>query len=185
MCFDNFAVFLAKTWKTVKGRRYESWVLKKAVWDKRRKRYRQVYLAYIGKSRRISVEKAREICRKLGITLDELCSVNRLTVVAGPPAELEAQRREVEAERPTPPEVPVPRMIRELRRRFGLGPSFQDYQELATRIGRLHVGPDELRLVEAGQTVLPLPQQRHIEKMWRTFVKGGWSEAGSSAGPDL
>lgn len=198
-------MFLAKTWKTVKGRRYESWVLKKAVWDRRHKRYRQVYLAYIGKSRRISLEKAREICEKLGITLDELRMVNRLTIegerpepqslfwgegrgetppearrTAGPRSPAEGERSHFQPERkaepeesepPPPPEVPVPTMIQELRRQFGLGQLFQDYQALTVRIGRLHVSPDELRLAEAGQSELSGAQQRQLGQIWRLFVK--------------
>ena len=63
------AMFLARTWKTVKGKRYESWVLKAGIWDKAHKRYKQVHRAYVGKSRSIKLDKALAICQKLGITL--------------------------------------------------------------------------------------------------------------------
>ena len=80
-------MFLAKTWKVQGGKRYEAWVLKAAVWDKALKRQKQVYLAYVGKSRTIPESRARElarrISRKLGreVTVEDLRKVKRLRIV--------------------------------------------------------------------------------------------------------
>lgn len=84
-------MFLAKVWKTANGKKYEAWVLKKGVWDKIEKRYRQVYLAYVGTTTKITHEKAAEICTKLGVSLSELKRVRRLKIAEGEPVPSQIQ----------------------------------------------------------------------------------------------
>ena len=170
-------MFLARTWKNIGDMRYESWVLKKGVWDKARKRYKQVYLAYIGKSKKISAERAQEICLKLGITLDEMRKVKRLRIVgeiAAPNVASEhvaqAEPGGAAAEQPIVHHIPT--LIKELREKYELEQSPEDYQVLAMRIGVLHVTASELRLAETAQKVLTPHQQRQIAEFWLRALKG-------------
>jgi hypothetical protein len=164
---NNLVMFLAKTWKTVNGKRYEAWVLKKGMWDKERKRHKQVYLAYIGKSRRISIQKARQICEKLGITLQELRKVKRLTLVEESQPAVHPEYERVES----PLALPIPMMISELRRSYGLGQTIQDYQVLAMRIGVLHINADQLRLAESERYIPTRDQQNRIQELWMKMRK--------------
>ncbi len=70
------SIFLAKS-----GRKSKYYVLKANVWDKEARAQRQKYLAYIGTKPQISLEKAKQIAHKLGISLDDLRTVRRLRIV--------------------------------------------------------------------------------------------------------
>ena len=164
-------MFLAKTWKTIRGKRYVSWSLKKGIWDKERKRYKQIYLAYVGKSKKITLEKAQEICTKLGIPLDEMRKVKRLRIVeleeapsvqVEPIAQIEV-KREV-AEEPVTRHIPT--LIKDLRERYDLEYSVEDYETLAMHIGILVVNASDLRRAELEQLILPPHQQKRIEEAW-------------------
>ncbi|MBI1730701.1 hypothetical protein HY229_07440 [Candidatus Acetothermia bacterium] len=95
-------MFLAKVWKTASGKKYEAWVLKKGVWDKIEKRYRQVYLAYVGTTTKITHERAAEICTKLGVPLGELKRVRRLKIADGESilSQIEAPRASLLSQEP-------------------------------------------------------------------------------------
>lgn len=155
-------MFLAKTWTKKNGKKYESWVLKKSVWDKEKKRMRQVYLAYLGASKRIDLEKAQKICGKLSISQDELRKVKRLKI-AEP---LSLIRPSVQAEH-VPKFEPreVRTMIAGLRKRYGLSATSEGYQQLAVRIGVLHISSRELQMSELGQIRLREDQMERLDKM--------------------
>jgi hypothetical protein len=163
----GLVMFLAKTWKTVNGKRYEAWVLKRGVWDKEQKRHKQVYLAYIGKSRQISIQKARQICEKLGITLQELRKVKRLTLVEEGQPVVRPEHERVES----PPALPIPMMIRELRQSYGLEQTLEDYRMLASRIGSLLITAVQLRLAEEERYVLTRDQRNRIQELWEMRKK--------------
>lgn len=61
-------------------REYKGYVLLKAVWDKRERRNKQKYVAYIGKSKTIPLAKAKEICKRKGLKLGDLKRVRGLRV---------------------------------------------------------------------------------------------------------
>lgn len=84
-------MFLAKSWRRLKGGRKQEWyALRATVWDKEHKRPRQIHVAYVGIARVIPESKAREIARKaarkLGIpeaeAWEKLKRVRRLRIVA-------------------------------------------------------------------------------------------------------
>jgi hypothetical protein len=153
----------------VNGKRYEAWVLKKGVWDKEQKRHKQVYLAYIGKSRRISIQKAHRICEKLGLPLEELRKVKRLTLVEESHRAVRPDKKGVES----PPTPLLSVLISELRQGYGLGQSLEDYQMLAMRIGVLHINADQLRLAEAERYVPTRDQQDRIHEL-RVKMRKDW-----------
>jgi hypothetical protein len=166
-------MFLAKTWKTVKGKRYESWVLKEGVWDKQNKRYKQIYLAYIGKMKTITESRARELARKISAKLDrpvsveDLRKVRRLRIV--PDREPASQKPASKAQPVTTPEVPG--MIADLRAHFGLDQSFASYEELVQRIGAgQHLTGGELMQAELGDTELSEEQAKELRMVWRFII---------------
>jgi hypothetical protein len=57
------------------------YVLTSTVWDKKAKRPRRKYLAYIGTEPSITLKKAREIAQKINCSLDELKAVRGLKIV--------------------------------------------------------------------------------------------------------
>jgi hypothetical protein len=63
------------------GSRYEYYVLRESVWDRKAKAVKQRYLAYVGVTPRLTQSKARAIAKKLGLSLDELRAVRRLKIV--------------------------------------------------------------------------------------------------------
>ncbi|MBI1729769.1 hypothetical protein HYR53_04040 [Candidatus Acetothermia bacterium] len=123
---------------------------------------RQVYLAYLGASKRIDLEKAQKICGKLSISQDELRKVKRLKI-AEP---LSLIRPSVQAEH-VPKFEPreVRTMIAGLRKRYGLSATSEGYQQLAVRIGVLHISSRELQMSELGQIRLREDQMERLDKM--------------------
>jgi hypothetical protein len=164
-------MFLAKTWVTKNGVRYETWVLKKAVWNKEKKRTRQVYLASLGRSKRISLQKATEICKKLSIPLEELRQVRRLKIVDDPAAG-RSKRKVAVKQAPPARKEKSPRLapseqatlVKELRQRYGLPATPDGFQQLAMRVGVLHVSVRELQITESGHGGLRDEQIKHIEQ---------------------
>jgi hypothetical protein len=65
----------------VRGRAY--YQLCTNLWDTKKKAVKQVYLASAGRHKTISLEKAREIAKKIGCSLDDLRAVNGLRIVDG------------------------------------------------------------------------------------------------------
>jgi hypothetical protein len=74
------SLFLAKLKRVVKGKEYVYWTLRQNVWTKG-KGLKQRYIASLGRSRSISTERAKEIAKKIGCSLEELKAVNGLKVV--------------------------------------------------------------------------------------------------------
>lgn len=70
------SIFLGKA-----GRSAKYYVLKGNFWDAKKKAVKQKYLAYIGATPTITLEKAREIANKIGCSLDELKAVRGLKIV--------------------------------------------------------------------------------------------------------
>jgi hypothetical protein len=70
------SIFLAKA-----GRSAKYYVLRGNFWDAKARAVRQQYLAYIGAEPAITLEKAREIAKKIGCSLKELQAVNGLKIV--------------------------------------------------------------------------------------------------------
>jgi len=78
----RMSLFLAKSRRQMKnGTIYEFYVLRKNHWDAERKATRQEYIAYVGKEKRITKEKAMKIEREKGISLDELKTVEGLEII--------------------------------------------------------------------------------------------------------
>ncbi len=69
-------IFLAKA-----GRNAKYYVLRRNFWDEKARAVRQQYLAYVGATPAITLEKAREIAQKIGCSLEELKAVNGLKIV--------------------------------------------------------------------------------------------------------
>lgn len=77
-------MYLVRTSKPrADGKPWHYYILRDTIWDKRLKRQRHIYRAYIGHYPVISESKARTICRKLGITLDDLKRVRGLKIISG------------------------------------------------------------------------------------------------------
>ncbi len=62
------------------GMSYTYYALRETYWDSEKKTIRQRYLAGLGPSKRISIKRAQEICRKLDLTLDELRTIKGLRI---------------------------------------------------------------------------------------------------------
>jgi len=184
MCYEFDAMFLAKSWKTVNGKRYPKWDLKKSVWDKDEKRQKQEYVAYIGTSQTISFEKACEICSAKGLTMDALRSVNRLKIeepskpkrrdlsINVPLHVFPTQReepvsedQESDVEFDTPEATPA-EMVRDLREYFGFDATYEDYDDLAYRIDP-SIEAEDLRMVEEDRAVLEGRPQERLRSKWR------------------
>lgn len=67
--------------KRVDGTKGYYYVLYRSYWDYIQKRQKNKYLAYLGTKPEISEEKAKQIATKLGISLDELRKVKKLTIL--------------------------------------------------------------------------------------------------------
>lgn len=179
-------MFLAKVWKTVNGKRYPGWVLKKSVWDKEAKRQKQIYVGYIGPEKRITWEKAQELCREKGVSFEELRRVKRLEIVE--PAEDKASELPIPNPLSIPPrstegtvseeeqidvevgfDVPratLPEMVRAIRTHYGLGDTLTDYDDLAYKISPF-LDAETLRLVEQDRAVLDGHSQEQLRHKWR------------------
>ena len=193
MCYKDTGMFLAKTWSTVNGKRYPRGVLKKSVWDKERKRQQQKYVAYIGTERKITWEKACEICREKGIELEELQSVKRLRI-DNPVADKSVTEKAVGLDIHIPLQVIPPQrdepvseeeesdvgfdvpkatpaeMVQDLREYWGLGVTYEDYDDLAYKIDP-SIEAEDLRMVEEDRVVLEGRAQERLRNKWR-WVKG-------------
>jgi len=104
-------MFLAKSWRRLKGGRKQEWyALRATVWDREHKRPRQIHVAYVGITRVITEDKARELAekasQKLGrkVTLEELRRVRRLRIVP------EESKSEPDA-KPKPEGEPEPEVL--------------------------------------------------------------------------
>lgn len=74
-------MFLAKGRRKRKdGSYYCYYVLREAYWDKGERRQKQRHLAYVGTKRTISLDRARKLAKKLGITVEDLRRVRRLKI---------------------------------------------------------------------------------------------------------
>lgn len=191
-CYEQNVMFLAKTWKTVNGRRYEAWVLKKSAWDPEEKRGKQVYLAYIGKTKSLSADKAEAICRKIGVDMEELRKVKGLrieTPAEDPVSEASIIQQEQPEEQQLEPDIvgesedepdvgfDVPdatpaEMVAQLRAHYGLDGTYEDYDTLAHKIGPLYVNAERLRMVEQDRAVLEGNAQERLRHAWR-WATGG------------
>lgn len=179
-------MFLAKSWKTVNGKRYPKWDLKKSVWDKEAKRQKQVYIAYVGTDKTLSWEKACEICRDKGVAMEELQRVKGLRIE--PPsrpkreelsiddvlqaparpekgASAEGSASEAEAGGDAPEATPA-KMVRELREFYRFDRTFEGYDELAYRIDPT-LDAEELRMVEQDRAVLTGRPKERLRYKWR------------------
>lgn len=65
------------------GKVYEFWQLRENYWDKAAKATRQRHIAYIGKEPRLTLAKAKAICREKGLKLDDLKAVKGLEIIDG------------------------------------------------------------------------------------------------------
>lgn len=190
MCYEMGSMFLAKAWKTVNGTRYPGWALKKSVWDKKEKRQKQEYVAYIGKSKTITYEKACDICANKGLTIDELRNVNRLKIEEPP----KPKRRELsinvplhvsppQREEPVSedqesdvgfdiPEATLAEMVRDLREYFGFDATYEDYDDLAYKIDP-SIEAEDLRMVEEDRAVLEGRVQERLRSKWQWMKEKG------------
>ncbi len=179
-------MFLAKTWKTVNGRRYPAWVLKKAVWDKDQKRQKQVYVAYVGTNKVLAWEKAQQICHDKNISWEELQAVKRLKIEKPPEAEhadTSLDHDNVVAQSQTEnhgadasegdadlgfdvAEATPAEMVRQLREYYGLGNTLGDYDDLAYWISPF-IDAEQLRMVEQDRAVLSGKEQDRLRNKWR------------------
>jgi len=115
-------MYLAKTFqRRANGSKREYWMLKASYWDKRAKKPRHRYLAYIGRQCTITESKALElagrISEKLGrpITVEDLRRVRRLKIMPDP-------------ERPAPSTDSDSELVRRARERLGVPPDKEGYQ---------------------------------------------------------
>ena len=83
---------LSKAAKTTKdGRRYPFWVIRASKYCKEIRATRTRYFAYVGTEPILSESKAKEICEKKGITMENLRNTNRLEIV--PDDQVEERKR--------------------------------------------------------------------------------------------
>jgi hypothetical protein len=75
-------VYLAKSFRkrVTKKTPWVYYFLRDTIWDSKKKKRRNVYLAYIGTKPILTEKKARAIAKKLGITLDDLRAVRGLRI---------------------------------------------------------------------------------------------------------
>jgi hypothetical protein len=75
-------MFLAKNVRKSEGGAQRAYyVLRDSYWDKKLKRQRHRYLAYIGVKPVLTLAKARELAKKIGCSVDDLRRVRRLKIV--------------------------------------------------------------------------------------------------------
>lgn len=79
-------IYLARTFqRRADGSQRDYYVLRENYWDFKQKRQRTRYVAYVGRTKTLSLAKARKLARKIGITLDELRRVRGLRIVEDTP----------------------------------------------------------------------------------------------------
>lgn len=81
------------TTKLSSGKRYPFWQLKEAIWDKQFKGTLHRYVAYVGKDPVLTESKAKIICKKKGLTMEQLYNVNKLTIIPDPVPNGEQSKR--------------------------------------------------------------------------------------------
>jgi len=69
------------------GRRYPFWEVRETFWNAKLRSPRQRYIGYVGKEPVLTESKARLICEKKGVTMEQLRKVNRLTIIPDPEPE--------------------------------------------------------------------------------------------------
>jgi hypothetical protein len=76
-------VYLAKSFRkrVTKKTPWVYYFLRDTRWDPKTKKRRNIYLAYVGVRPVLSEKKARQIARKLGVSLDELKRVRGLKIL--------------------------------------------------------------------------------------------------------
>ncbi len=78
-------MYLAKSFRkrVTKKTPWVYYFLRDTIWDSKKKKRRNVYLAYIGTKPILTVKKARAIAKKLGVSLDDLRRVRGLKILEG------------------------------------------------------------------------------------------------------
>jgi glycerol-3-phosphate dehydrogenase len=76
-------VYLAKSFRkrVTKKTPWVYYFLRDTRWDPKTKKRRNIYLAYVGVRPVLSEKKARQIARKLGVSLDDLRRVRGLKIL--------------------------------------------------------------------------------------------------------
>jgi hypothetical protein len=76
-------LYIAKSFRkrVTKKTPWTYFFLRETIWDPKKKRRRNVYLAYIGTRPILTEKKARAIAKKLGVTLEDLKAVRGLRIV--------------------------------------------------------------------------------------------------------
>jgi len=81
MCYIH-GMYLAKiSVRRADGTKRFYYVLRRTTWSKKEKRPIQRYLCYIGPKPSLTLEKARALCKKLKISLEDLRKVKGLKIV--------------------------------------------------------------------------------------------------------
>lgn len=79
-------MYIAKTFqRRADGSRREYYIIRENYWDFEQKRQRTRYVAYLGRSKTLSLDRAKKIAKKLGIGLDDLRRVRGLKIKPTPP----------------------------------------------------------------------------------------------------
>jgi hypothetical protein len=76
-------MYLAKSFRkrVTKKTPWVYYFLRDTIWDSKKKKRRNVYRAYIGPRPVLTLKKARQIARKLDVSLDELKRVRGLKII--------------------------------------------------------------------------------------------------------
>ena len=83
MCYIH-GMYLAKiSVRRADGSKRFYFVLRHTEWSKTEKRPIQRYLGYIGPKPQIPLEKARALCKKLKISLEDLRKIRGLKIIKG------------------------------------------------------------------------------------------------------
>ncbi len=69
--------------QTKDGKIYEFNVVRENFWDKKTKAMRQRYVCYLGKTKQLTLAKAKAICKAKQIKLDDLKAVKGLEIIEG------------------------------------------------------------------------------------------------------
>jgi hypothetical protein len=77
-------LYIAKSFRkrVTKKTPWTYFFLRETIWDPKKKRRRNVYLAYIGTRPILTEKKARAIAQKIGVTLEDLKAVRGLRIVS-------------------------------------------------------------------------------------------------------
>jgi hypothetical protein len=77
------SLYIAKSFRkrVTKKTPWVYYFLRDTRWDPKTKKRRNIYLAYVGVRPVLTLKKARQIARKLGVTLEDLKRVRGLRIV--------------------------------------------------------------------------------------------------------